>query len=793
MDKGSARAGLLMPVLAIVLSLYALFVRQAPRFTIDAHAFRFETGPFLGQAFILLVFLVILWQGYARGAAALLRLAPRDVLAGDATTYLPLLLLGLVPLASRRYIDAADLTERAWLFGLAALAAVLYLKGVRSVRTRAGAGAAVEAWRRRIDALSVKKRVVLLFAAALLVMNLGSLKLLREGNTFKGDEPHYLLIAHSLVVDGDFDLVNNYANRDFEAYMPTGLRLDRHVVPGAKPDSRYSFHSPGTALILAPFYALGRLFGAIGIQLFIRLGMSLFGALFGVQIYLFARKEWGRETLALGLWALVTFSTPVFFYSLHAYPELVVGLGALIVLRLFRHRRPLPLGTILACGLILSAFIWFHALKYIVLAVPFIGYGILSLARERRGAKAFAAFLAFPLLVTGLYFVFQKALYGSYSLSTVSWRGSLGADESLSFAQFLLTGIPFRARWETLAGYFLDQRDGLLLYAPVYLFALLGVVDMIRRRSRWPLVLAFLAGPYVFVSAFLTQRGGYAPQARPLVSVIWAMAIPLGFFLAHNARPLLRRLFNLAAGVGLFFVWLLLSNPFFLYQETTQGAIERGGGIFYLLSNLHFRLPSLLPSFLKVEGRWLPNAAWIGGLALLLIACAFIKPGKAGGRRRLSFACHAGMASAALLLVFVWIILYPRLILYNPVRVDFPGQGRLIFYSLSRVARMQEPGRFALLEDNRSYTFSFVAPRPIRELGLEVGSEAGDYRSRLVLFDKTVFEGETRREFKTASVPAPPSYRLGPGFLYRVTIELERRSDVDTGLHPFRLALRPVI
>jgi len=544
-----------------------------------------------------------------------------------------------------------------------------------------------------------------------------------------------------------------------------------------------------------PFYALGRLFGPASLPLFVRFGMSLIGALFGIQLYLFARKEWGREPLALAIWFLVCFSTPVYFYSLHVYPELIVGLFALIVLRLFRHGRPLSSGTLLVCGLLLSSFIWFHALKYLVLVAPFILYGIRVLVRERRDAKAFAAFLAFPLLITGIYFVFQNARYGSFSLLSVSWRGGLGAGESLSFVQWLLTGIPFRARWETLAGYFLDQRDGLLLYAPIYLFAFLGVVEMARRRLKGLLLLVFLAGPYVFVSAFLTQRGGYAPQARPLVSVIWALAVPLGYFLAYNARPLLRRLFNLAAGIGLFFVWLLLSNPLFLYQETTQGATERGGGIFYLLSNLHFRLPNLLPSFIKVEdGVWLPNAIWMAGLAVLVLAYVIVKPGKeAPSRARLSFSWHAVAAAAALLLVFFWIVLYPRLILYSPVRVDFPDRERLTFYSLSRVARMGKPGRFALLEDNRSYTFTFVSARPLRELEVEVGSEAGDYRSSLVLFDRPIFDDETRRAFKTVSVPAPPFYRLGAGYLYSLTIELERRSEVETGLHPFRFSLRPVI
>ncbi len=793
MRKAIIRFGPGALILSLVLSLYILFLRQAPRFTIDAHSLRISPFSLLSRGLILLVFLVILWEGYSRGTAALLHLRPDEVLARDRLSYIPLLFLALVPLVSLHYIGANDLTDRICLFGLAALAAVLYLKAVQLARLSTAPESPLQTWPARLKRLALRKKLVLLFAAGLLLMNLGSLKLLREGNTFTGDEPHYLLIAHSLLADGDLDLANNYAEKDYEAYMPAGVVLDPHTVPGAKPGSRYSFHSPGTAFYLLPFYALGRLFGRDGLVLFVRFGMSLIGALFGLQLFLFARWEWGRESLAFWLWLLVSFSTPVYFYSIHVYAELFVGLFALTIFRHFRHKRPLPAGKLLVCGLLLSFFLWFHALKYLFLLAPFGLYAVWVLVRRQRNFRSLASFLVFPVTITGLYFVFQKVFYGSISLSTVSWRGSLGTGESLSYLKWLLTGIPFRFRWETLAGYFLDQRDGLLLYAPIFFFAFLGIIEMARRRFKGLLVLLFLTAPYVFVSAFLTQRAGYAPQARPLVSVIWALAVPVGYFLAYNAKTLFLRLFNIAAGLGFFFVWLLLQNPLFLYQETTQGTTERGGGIFYVLSNLHFRLPDFLPSYIKVEETgWLPNTVWIGILAVFVIAYLLIRPRPPERKAAIPMPLHVAFASGALVLVFFWIAFYPRLVLYTPVKVAFTSRERITFYSLSRVARMKEPGRFALLEDNRSYTFTFTSPRRLQELNLEVGSEQGDYRTRLILFDKPVFDEETRREFKTVSIPAPPSYKLGKLSLYMVTIELERRSDVETALNPFLFALRPV-
>jgi hypothetical protein len=39
-----------------------------------------------------------------------------------------------------------------------------------------------------------------------------------------GDEPHYLVIAQSLLKDGDLKIENNHLQGDYEAYIPGPLR-----------------------------------------------------------------------------------------------------------------------------------------------------------------------------------------------------------------------------------------------------------------------------------------------------------------------------------------------------------------------------------------------------------------------------------------------------------------------------------------------------------------------------------------------------------------------------------------
>jgi hypothetical protein len=463
---------------------------------------------------------------------------------------------------------------------------------------------------------------------------------------------------------------------------------------------------------MLPFYALSGLIKGRALVFFIRLGMSLWGAFFAVQVYLYARSEWQRDDLALKLWFLTSFTTPVFFYSIHVYPEIVVAALSLAVFRILRFSPQLTWKKAALCGLILGSFFWFHALKFI----PLFLYGLWVLRKRPRPRRPILFYLLVAAAVIFLYLQFQHALYGTYSLSTVSWAAQMTdtGEEFIRFAKALLFKIPLRDRWETLAGYFLDQRDGLFFYAPIFFFALFGAVEMLRRKRRDFWLLLGLTAPYVLLSAFLTQRTGYAPQARPLVSVIWWLAIWLGYFLIYNRKTILSYVFNLAAALSFLFVLLLLQSPLDLYQETTRGLRERGGGLFFELSNLHFQLTNFLPSYIKSgEGTWLPNIIWPAIVVLLIGAYLLSKKRPL----TLKYSTHTLIACAGLAVFFVWIVLYPRLVLRQPTYTALGPGKRVTFYSLSRAARMVEPGRFRLREDGRAYRFYLIAGFP----GLDAG------------------------------------------------------------------------
>jgi hypothetical protein len=305
---------------------------------------------------------------------------------------------------------------------------------------------------------------------------------------------------------------------------------------------------------------------------------------------------------------------------------------------------------------------------------------------------------------------------------------------------------------------------------------------MLRRKRRDFWLLLGLTAPYVLLYAFLTVRGGYAPQARPLVSVIWWLSIWLGYFLIHNQKTILSYVFNLAAGLSFLFVLLLLKTPVFLYQETGRGTRERGGGLFFSLGNLHFHLTDFLPSYIKSgEGAWLPNLIWPAIMALLIGSYLLAK------KRPLSLKpyTHTLLACSGVAIFFIWIVLYPRLVLRQPSYTALGPGKKVTFYSLSRTAEMVKPGRFRLREDGRSYRFYLTTEEPIEELRISLGSTQGDYDYSISLFDEVLVRGRTVREIQELKLPGPPRYRLGKKSFTTIILELGKGREARTELYPY--------
>ena len=392
-----------------------------------------------------------------------------------------------------------------------------------------------------------------------------------------GDEPHYLLIATSLLSDGDLDVLNNYREKDYQPFYPYHLGdardpEDMHALYGG--DGRlYSKHGVGLPLMLLPAMR----FGGHGPAIVFLMAVT---ATLSVQIFLLAGEVTSRRGAAAVAWAAVAFTSPLLLYAGQIYPEvpgaLLVVWGVRAVLRATGGGPGEPsAGAALRIGLAVGLLPWLH-LRYVPLAAALGAAGVLALAGRRRRLTPWL--VAPPALFGAALLAFNWLLFG----------GLPAADEYGTFAVFnVFTGLP---------GLLYDQQFGLLVYAPVYLVALLGL-PLVPRRLPGLRGAALLAVPGVytlFVAAFSFWYGAYSPPSRMLVPVVPLLVAP--FALALAAWRSLA--FRAVCGALLLLSWsiarLLLDVPRLRYNEPTG----RSEMLVYLSTVWGRDLTALLPSFI---------------------------------------------------------------------------------------------------------------------------------------------------------------------------------------------------
>ena len=422
-----------------------------------------------------------------------------------------------------------------------------------------------------------------------------------RGIHLSGDEPHYIMIAQSLVDDHDFDLKNNLENKTYFKYLPVEIPLHGMVHAG-----RYrSFHLPGVSFLLVPFFYLFNLLGEwIPASLFFRLCAALINAFFALGLFNVMRSLWPEKNNGIPfLFFLATF--PLVFQAIHLFPELPASTLLIYAYLLSRGQRR----SHLAAGLLLAGIPWLH-FKYVVpmliLALSIMTGIWRSGAGKKDKIRDLARFLIPQAVSASLLALYSKVLYGSFNPTIIS-------PEKNFFS------IPMLPKIETLLSFFLDQRDGLLVYAPVFLMLLLVFKKEIRSKIRDFSLLAAIFLSYILVHAFTTVRGGYSPAARPTLFVLWIMAIFLTAYY-RQAGETGKALFRLLAGLTGFATAWIFYYPLFLYQPVTRDVSERASSLLLFLGSKAVSLAAVFPSFLKKPNAgYLPDWIWLAALSAGLI------------------------------------------------------------------------------------------------------------------------------------------------------------------------------
>ena len=338
----------------------------------------------------------------------------------------------------------------------------------------------------------------------------------------RGDEPDYLIITQSLLLDRDLQIENNHTRADYAIYHRAPLPPS-YLARGTN-GAIYSVHAPGLPALLAPAFAVAGYRGAVATLILI----AMAGA------WLAWRTAWCVTSDAVASWVgtLATVgSAPYFLHGAAIFPDApasVLALGAVAVL-VGRTRPPsrskragptvvgqltsthgehTPLWPICAASIALGLLPWLHT-RYAILSVGFGAAIGLQLAM-RRDWRALTSFLTPAALFALSWFAFFYLVYGTPNPSS-----PYGAYTQMALAH-LLPGLP---------GLLFDQQFGLIASAPILAVAFLALRPSVRETSPdtwWTAALvATLALLYTcVVGAYRMWWGGLSAPARFLVPLI---------------------------------------------------------------------------------------------------------------------------------------------------------------------------------------------------------------------------------------------------------------------------------
>ncbi len=341
-----------------------------------------------------------------------------------------------------------------------------------------------------------------------------------------GDEPHYLIITQSLLIDHALTIDDVHRRGDYRVYY--GSELQPHVQMRGKNGRLYSVHAPGLPALVAPAFAIGGYRAVVGFLILI----AAAGAALAWHVGWLATR---RSDAAWFGWAAVTLPVTAIFQSITVYPDgpggvlALTGMWALLRAEDESKNGGTRLRPWLLHGAALALLPWLHS-RFAVLAGGLGALVLLRLSSTRSPAAKAVAFLGIPAISAVLWVGYFVAVYGRPDPSAAYGPGEIG---SFSFVPGGLGGLLF------------DQRFGLVTYAPVVAVALIGVAVMLARREtrRLALELLFVVIPYLLtVTHFAMWWAGWSPPARffaPVLPLFVVSAATAWTFARHRAARVL--------------------------------------------------------------------------------------------------------------------------------------------------------------------------------------------------------------------------------------------------------------
>jgi hypothetical protein len=443
-------------------------------------------------------------------------------------------------------------------------------------------------------------QIFLLFASLSIYASVSAYHVHRTSLT--GDEPHYLLITHSLLYDHDTNLYNNYQNRDYTRFFWHDLQpawgdqvSDTEI---------YSYrHKGGFPYFLLPGYALRGQFGAV-------LQMNIITALLMVQIFLLSYELFHSFSAAFYTWLFSSFSVPIMVFMGQLYPEIPAALfttfAARQVLKLSDHQVKKGHAFWYHCLFFACSLAALIALKTRYL--PIVGMlglvWVICLFKEYlRGKYRFwgaigivvASGLGGALLILVDKLVFEGDFWGRLS--------------DKSFMAWMLRG---HNSFYAALGLLSDQEYGLLTYSPIYIVAILGIGLLSYKHfgRMWPL-LGIFGVNYIVIAMWPLWHAAPTPPSRYILPALPILAAFMGRFFLSSPRIIQILVVGLSGIWSAIMSWFLTLIPSFRYNwaDGTSLFLET------ISSRIGINMTKLFPSWIRLS----PLTPYVTLLGAILI------------------------------------------------------------------------------------------------------------------------------------------------------------------------------
>lgn len=415
-----------------------------------------------------------------------------------------------------------------------------------------------------------------------------------------GDETQYMMIAQSLVRDGDINLSNTTQASALEFHELPNVFPRR--APASPPGVIHPTHPIGLSLLLAPAFWLGLSFDHP------RLPCALLVSIIAVLV-LFLTHRWLVRLGITPAGALITTigvgSSPLLFlYSNQLYPDVFAVAGTLGVLILLA-------GPVVEEGgqtrLFLSSFVAITLPMLHPRLLPLAGLlGIVVIFRVRS--------MRDPSIVVKDLVLMTVAGVVGYALYHLHYSGDIWGAFKPGNA-WEANVIDFGDLPVALCGQWLDGKIGLLNNSPIFVGTLIGVAAMVSSRDRLLLLAIGIYGASACVNALsIDWRFGYCLPTRFMLTALPALVLPLARSVDRALNGSISLVFVLTLGGCL--GWDGNREVLSLTEAAYKGShlINRSIDQVYP-AGIHF--PLLLE---KASVPWLDVVCWLAVSVLLFFA-----------------------------------------------------------------------------------------------------------------------------------------------------------------------------